>query len=177
MTFFRTYNKINFDYLIQNEYLLRVDKVKDLGFTLLPSLSFNNHIQLIICKTLCILRFICRNTSDFDQAKCLSLLYTSLIRLILEYRSVVWSPYTRKDIQRIERIQKHFFSFAGYLLKIYHPYIIIHQYWYLNLLTLKARRKMLDIRFISNLVHDKINASHLLDRVILHISKIGSRNK
>jgi len=36
---------------------------------------------------------------------------------------------------------------------------------------------MLDIRFINNLVHGKIDASCLLDRVTFHIPRAGSRNK
>lgn len=89
MTFIRTSNKINFDYVIQNKYLLWVDKVENLGFTLVPSLSFNNHIEITNSKALRILGFIRQNMSDFDQSKCLSVLYTSLVRSILEYGSVL----------------------------------------------------------------------------------------
>lgn len=36
---------------------------------------------------------------------------------------------------------------------------------------------MLDKHFINNLVHSKIDASCLLDRVTFHIPRAGSRNK
>jgi hypothetical protein len=49
---------ISFNYLIHNECLLRVDQVEDLGFTLMSSLSFNNHIEFITCKVLRILEVL-----------------------------------------------------------------------------------------------------------------------
>ena len=35
-------------------------------------------------------------------------LFTSLVRPILEYGSVVWTPYKLKDIDYIEQVQRHF---------------------------------------------------------------------
>jgi len=64
---------ISFDYLIHNDCLLGVQQVEDIGIKLVLSLSFNNHIEFIICIALCTLGFIPRNTSDFDQANCLKI--------------------------------------------------------------------------------------------------------
>jgi len=64
MSFYRARNKINYDYLIRNEHLLRVEQVEDLGFNLMPSLSFKYHIEIITCKALRTLGFIHRITSD-----------------------------------------------------------------------------------------------------------------
>lgn len=183
MTFFRTHSYINFDYLMYKFlYFLyslpRVDQVEDLGFTLVPFLSFSIHVELITCKALRTLGFIRRNASNFDQANCLVTLYTSLVRSILEYGSLLWSPYTQKDIQRIERVQNRFLVFAGYVLKITHP---PHDYTsvsnFLNLSNLEIRRNLLDIRFLNNLVLGKTYASRLLERVKFHILRNGSRSK
>lgn len=76
----------------------RVEQVEDLGFKLVPSLSFNSHIEFITCKALRTQGFIRRNVLHFDQGNCLKMLYTSLVlvlRSILEYGSVTWSLYTR----------------------------------------------------------------------------------
>ncbi|CAI6354263.1 unnamed protein product [Macrosiphum euphorbiae] len=178
MTFFRTHSYINFDYLMYNECLPQVDQVEDLGFTLVPSLSFSIHVERINCKALRTLGFIRRNASNFDQANFLVTLYTSLVRSILEYASVLWSPYTQKDIQRIERVQNRFFEFAGYVLKITHtPHDYSSVSKFLNLSNLEIRRNMLDIRFLNNLVLGETDASSLLERVKFHIPRNGSRSK
>jgi len=78
MTFFKKHSYINFDYLIYNECLPLVDQVEDLGFTLVPSLSFTIHVEHITCKALRTLVFIRQNALNFDQANYLLTFYTSL---------------------------------------------------------------------------------------------------
>jgi len=109
ITLFRTRKSIIHNYLVYNQTLSQVYQVDNFGFRLVPSLFFNNHIEYITCKALRILSFIRRNASDFDQAHCLKAIYTSLVRSILEYELVVWSPYNQKNTERIESVQKGFF--------------------------------------------------------------------
>lgn len=54
------------------------------------------------------LGFINRSSSDFNNPKALKSLYCSFIRSILEYYSIVWSPYTLGPINFIEGIQHWF---------------------------------------------------------------------
>lgn len=76
MLFFKTRNKVSYDYLIYNDYLPQVEQLEDLGFRLMPSLSFRKHVEFITCKALCTLVFIRWNASDFYQVNCLiTLLY------------------------------------------------------------------------------------------------------
>ena len=35
-------------------------------------------------------------------------LYKSMVRPIIEYANSVWAPYKRKDIDLIEKVQRHF---------------------------------------------------------------------
>ena len=44
----------------------------------------------------------------FNNKDAIVLLYSSLIRPILEYGAVIWHPYLRKDILNIEYVQKRF---------------------------------------------------------------------
>lgn len=87
MSFRGTRNKINFDHLIQNEHLLRVEQVDDLGFNL--SLSSKCHIELVTCKAFRTFSLILRNAFEFDEASCIKMLHTSPARSILEYGSVI----------------------------------------------------------------------------------------
>lgn len=88
LTFFRTHKKINFDYIIHNKCLPRVDLVEYLRFISVPSLSFSTHGKFITYQALPILGFICWNVSDFDQVNCLLMFFPSQVQLVLEYGSV-----------------------------------------------------------------------------------------
>ena len=41
-----------------------------------------------------------------DEEEMINKLITSLVRPKLEYAAMIWSPYEKKDIRKIERIQK-----------------------------------------------------------------------
>lgn len=121
MTFHRIRSILSFDYYLNGSPLERVFQINDLGFLYSPSLDFRPHIDQVIGNASRALGFIRRHSSNFDHPKCLLSLYTALVRSILEYGTVVWSPYTALDKTRINRVQNRFLSFAGYNLKIIHP--------------------------------------------------------
>lgn len=110
MTFFKTHKCIIHEYLVYNQILRRVNQVDDLGVRLVPLLSFNNHIEYITCKAL-------PTQGSKYRPSCLTAIYTSLVRSILEYGLVVCSPYTQKNIERIESVQKRFFFFRRICFK------------------------------------------------------------
>jgi hypothetical protein len=121
MTFSRKRQPIFHPYLLSDTMLERVFAVKDLGFHLTPSLSFQNHINITIGKALKVLGFIKRNITNFTSIPCLRVLYFTLVRSILEYGMVVWHPYLAKDQLRLDRVQNHFLAYVAFLLKIPHP--------------------------------------------------------
>ena len=38
----------------------------------------------------------------------LSVVYVGIVRLILEYNSIIWSPSLIRDIEQTEKVQRHF---------------------------------------------------------------------
>lgn len=44
--------------------------------------------------------------------------YNSHLRSLLENGTIVWSPYTISNVQRLDRVQNRFLSFASYRLLI-----------------------------------------------------------
>jgi len=53
-----------------------------------------------------VLGFIKRWSKEFDEPYTTKLLFTSLVRPILEYCCSVWSPQYQVHIDRIESVQK-----------------------------------------------------------------------
>ena len=61
------------------------------------SLSWNDHIDLIISKAYKMLGIIYRTCSTDCDQKTMLILYKSLVRPQLEYASQVWSPRVLKE--------------------------------------------------------------------------------
>ena len=78
---------------------------KDLGVYLDKDLNFDFHIKTSINKANKVLGLI-RRSFKFLNEENTKLLYVSLIRPILEYGNVVWSPKLMKHVHDLERTQR-----------------------------------------------------------------------
>ena len=52
------------------------------------------------------LNLLTRTCRDLTDIKTKKLLYITWVRSRLEYASVVWSPYTKRNIVKLEQIQR-----------------------------------------------------------------------
>ena len=87
------------------DYLIReVTSAKYLGVTISQNISWSKHIDIITCKANSILAFLQRNLSQCSL-RVKSLAYLTYVRPVLEYASVVWSPFTQSNIDKIEKVQ------------------------------------------------------------------------
>ena len=77
----------------------------DLGVLFDDSLSFSKHITTKTKKAKSVLGVI-HKTFDYKAIPIMENLYTGLVRPHLEYAVQVWSPYLRKDIIELEKVQK-----------------------------------------------------------------------
>lgn len=177
ITFSRKRQQIFHSYHLNDIQLERVYAVKDLGFYLTPSLSFENHINITIGKALKVLGFVKRNTMLFTSVPCLRVLYFSLVRSILEYGIVVWHPHLAKDQLRLERVQNRFLGYVAFLLKIPHPR---HDYSSisssLNIPSLASRRRNADISFVTSLLSGSIDAPDLLSTISFRVPFYPTRS-
>ena len=92
-------------YKIHDSQLKYRDQEKDLGVLFSSKFKFDDHINLIVKKAnrqLAIIARVFRNRS----VKTIIPLYKTFVRPILEYNSVIWSPYTKANEKKIENIQK-----------------------------------------------------------------------
>ena len=87
------------------DYLIReITSAKYLGVTISQNISWSKHIDIITCKANSILAFLQRNLSQCSL-RVKSLAYFTYVRPVLEYASVVWSPFTQSNIDKIEKVQ------------------------------------------------------------------------
>jgi hypothetical protein len=78
---------------------------KDLGILFSSNFKFNKHIDSIVKKANQQLGIIARIFKN-KTVQTIVPLYRTFVRPFLEYNSIVWSPYTKKNELKIEKIQK-----------------------------------------------------------------------
>jgi len=114
MTFSRSRNPVFHNYYLDNVLLNWVVENLDLDITFSSNLTFNKHYLTISKKSSSILGFISRICKDFTNPFTLKALYFSLVRSILEYNSIIWSPSVNTHIQCLKGIQNRFLRFLSY---------------------------------------------------------------
>ena len=96
---------IHADYSIHNQQLAQVDSTKYLGISISRNLSWKRHVDITCQKANRTLAFLQRNIGCCPReikTRC----YQTYVRPILEYAAIVWSPYTKCDIVKLEAVQR-----------------------------------------------------------------------
>ena len=144
----RRKRKTNHEYSINGQTLQQVDRVKDLGIMMDPSLKFASHIDTITHKAAAVSWMIRASFSSRDQ-DVLKLAFCTYVRPILEYCSPVWNPHHKYLIDRVEKIQKRFTKSIPSVAK--YPYM--ERLRHLKLMTLERRRLLADLTFCFKLLN------------------------
>ena len=178
MTFCRSSVKFSFQYNIDLVELIKIDSVKDLGVLFDSKLTFCQHIDYIISKSLAMLGFVQRNSAEFNDPSTILCLYNSLVRPHLEYCSVIWNPILISHCLRIEKVQKKFTRIAFYKLgwQMERPSYLTRCALF-GMSSLENRRKMFSIIFIRDLIHNNIQCPELLDKLCFYSPQRPLREK
>ena len=88
------------------------EQQKDLGSIVSNYLKPRKHVLGVCTKANRISGLVKRCFTKLDKIK-ISTLYKSIVRPILEYGSVVWSPWTVQDRQALEREQRRCLGLAN----------------------------------------------------------------
>jgi hypothetical protein len=78
---------------------------KDIGVLVDRNLSFSKHITQKVNKANCIMGLVRRTYTFLDETS-FRYLFQALVRPNLEYAAAVWYPYTKKNIELIENVQR-----------------------------------------------------------------------
>ena len=91
-------------FTLNNFRLDEVKEFKDLGVVTNEHLSWNSYVGIVVAEANRMLGLIKRTSRSLDDSRTLKTLYCTLIRFNLDYGSVVWSPYTKRNIEKLERV-------------------------------------------------------------------------
>lgn len=178
MRFSRKYC-ISDNYYLGGNQLELVNSFNDLGVLLDPKLNFIQHITQTANKARGVLSFIKRWAKEFTDPTITKQLYTSLVRPILEYGSIIWDPQYNVRIQMIESVQKQFLLFclrSFYLGPVTDLPSYTTRLAFIKLPTLESRRKMLNVTFLVKLLNGDICSEFLLNNLSFNIPQRSTRN-
>ena len=100
------------NYYIGSYKLDNVESFVDLGVILDPKLWFHLHIDSCVNKAKSLLGFIKRWSKEFNDPYVTKRLFASLVRPVLEYGCILWSPFYKYYSDKIESVQIQFLIFA-----------------------------------------------------------------
>lgn len=96
---------LTFVYSINNSVLHEVPHYKYLGLWITSNLDWTKHIDYVVRNANCKLFFL-RRALKFTTPDVRMTAYKALILPSLDYAAIIWDPFTRTNINKIESVQK-----------------------------------------------------------------------
>lgn len=179
----RKRSNLHFQYSARNILLAEVEHIKYLGIWISNDLRWTKHINTV-CNSANQKLFFLRRALRLTTPEVRLLAFNAIVQPVLDYASVIWYPFTKKDIDKIEGIQKRAVRY------IYNSFVRTSMTDLLNranLPTLTQRNRVLRLKFLFQLVkgHYSIDISELFSfstgyatrqRHALTITPFTSRN-
>ncbi len=144
-------------YTLCNTPLEHVQSNPYLGITLSHDMKWSTHIANITKKANSTLGFLRRNLR-FCPQQCKKNAYLSLVRPILEYGCIIWDPYQKQDIDKLEKTQRLSARFITGDYTSRTPGSITKMLHTLQLPTLQQRRKDTRLIFLFRVVEGLVPA-------------------
>ena len=131
---------------------------KDIGVTFDNNLLFNSHISSTVKKCQSILSIIKRTVTFLDE-NIMAILYTALVRPVLEYSNVIWAPHLAKHIIMIGAVQRRATRMVPTLTNMCYKDRLTK----IDMFSLAYRRRRGDLIQVYKLLHnvDNVKADYL----------------
>ena len=156
---FSTKSKLRHFYTINDQILKQVQDNPYLGITFSEDLKWKTHINKTSKKANSTLGFL-RNLRHCPLPRRKNA-YLALVRSILEYESVVWDPYLKKDIDRLERVQRSAARFITGDYKSRHGECVTNMLDDLHLPSLEERRRQQRLAILYKVVKGHVPAINI----------------
>ena len=143
-------NIIQSTYTIHNHNPQTTNTAKYLGIHIHSTLNWNTHINKTAQRANTTSAFLHRNIRTCPR-KTKHLAYTTLVRPILEYASIIWDPHTASNIHKLETVQRRS---ARHIMHNYSRHAsVTTMLQHLHLPTLQQRRQHFKIIILYRITH------------------------
>lgn len=170
---------LDFNYTLEDTTLERPNTFRDLGVIFDKKLSFNNHIESIVCEACRSYGFIARNSREFRDINTVKMLYNSFVRSKLEYAAIVWYPQYDVHIGSLEGVQRRLLKLLCFKSDKVYPPIGIPQNELLekhSMVSLLRRREYHSQILLSKIINNKIDCQDIVAQLNFHVPRISSRD-
>ena len=150
-------NKSSHFYSLCNHILQQVSENPYLGITLTENLKWNSQITKTTKKANSTQAFLRRNLRSFPL-DCRKSAYTTLVRSLLDYGSIIWDPYLKQDIDKLERVQRQAARFITGDYKTREEGCVTRMLETLELSSLEQRRSFNRLVFMYKVVEGLVPA-------------------
>ena len=103
--FGKSKKRVHWDYMMGGVKLEKSSEEVDLGVTITQGLTPDRHISKVSGKATNLLRRIKMAFTYLDKDM-IRKMFVTMVRPMLEYAAVVWSPHKKKNIRKLERVQR-----------------------------------------------------------------------
>jgi hypothetical protein len=139
-------------YCIDDDTIPAVHSITDLGITISDDLKPSSQCRKVASKAHRMLSMI-KLAFHYLDVTSLTMLYKAFVLPILDYCSVVWSPYFIKDIEILERVQRRFTR----ILPVFRHLSYRDRLTKYGLSSLHARRLAADLTCVFKIFHGFTN--------------------
>ena len=144
-------NNDNNQYHIGNNVISTWSAVSDLGVIVSSNLKWHKHICNIFSKaSICCYQIL--HCFSSNNVWILLKTYITYIRPLLDYNTVIWSPYLKNDIAMIESVQKHYTKKICFRCNVPNTSYSHHLHM-LNIKSLEYRRLEFDLFLTYKIIH------------------------
>ena len=144
-------------YQLDNTILQEVSNNPYLGVTISSDIKWGTHITNICKRASSTLGFIRRNLHHCPP-RTRKTAYVSLVRSTLEYGAIIWDPFLKSDIDKLERIQRKAARFITRDYRTRTPGHVTEMLKNLDLPLLQERRKDMRLIFLFKVVEGLVPA-------------------
>ena len=149
----RTRRQIKHSYTMHRQVLGSIDHARNLDVDISSDLNFNHHINRVTANASKSLGFLKRNIKT-KHPGIREAAYKTTVRPQVEYASSVWSPYAKKDIHKVEMVQRRA---TRWILSSYSPnQSVTELQQQLNLKMLEQRRVGAKVIIVFKIIHGLI---------------------
>ena len=147
----------DFIYSLCNTPLQYVKSSPYLGIHLSNDMKWSTHISYVSKRANSILGFLRRNLRSCPPS-CKKNAYLSLVRPVLEYGSMIWNPYLKQNINKLEKTQRMAARFITGDYKSRTPGSMTKMLKDLSLPSLHDRRRELRLSFLYKIIEGLVPA-------------------
>lgn len=174
MTLTTKKNTIQNPYEVNKTPLQNVETFTDLGVTFSSNLNWDAHIDKTIGAANRRLGMVIRCCTPISDIDTITLLYKSIVRSKLEYCSALWTPQTKTQIMKLEKVQANFVRYLFQKINGFYPkypsnisYKLLIEHLVID--SIESRFRDNQIKFLKNLLTNKINSIYLTSKIDIKV--------